>query len=202
MFNQNSNNWSHKTTRNFRQSKRLSFVNETLALIVFSENTCCDFINKCSPAIIPQQRSLLHCKKSALLYFVPSLFFGSTYDTTPVAGCQWSTQALCPFRCLVEIGSSTHGPQIPLLLSPNRPVFLISALLFAFIGFHSRITEHRIIGGGYVHNAQTDGCTSQLIMKEPHYKQRCTVVLQEKFNYNYGETEHQQHSKSLSRVHC
>ena len=174
MFNQNSNNWSHKTTRNFRQSKRLSFVNETLALIVFSENTCCDFINKCSPAIIPQQRSLLHCKKSALLYFVPSLFFGSTYDTTPVAGCQWSTQALCPFRCLVEIGSSTHGPQIPLLLSPNRPVFLISALLFAFIGFHSRITEHGIIVGGIrrswcllsrlqnVHNAQSHGCTGQL----------------------------------------
>ena len=104
-------------------------------------------VNKRSPAIISQQRSLLHCKKSALLYSVPSLFFGSTYDTTPVAGCQWSTQALCPFRCLVEIGSSTHGPQIPLLLSPNRPVFLISALLFAFIGFHSRITEHGIIVG-------------------------------------------------------
>ena len=83
MFNQNSNNWSHKTTRNFRQSKRLSFVNETLALIVFSENTCCDFINKCSPAIIPKQRSLLHCKKNALLYFCfkPFLWLHLRHDT-------------------------------------------------------------------------------------------------------------------------
>ena len=154
MFNQNSNNWSHKTNRNFRQSKRLSFVNETLALIVFSENTCCDFVNKLSinvllPLYHNSDLSFI-ARKMHFCIFVSSLFFGSTYDTTPgvVAGCQWSTQALCPFRCLVEIGSSTHGPQIPLLLSPNRPVFLISALLFAFIGFHSRITEHGIIVGG------------------------------------------------------
>ena len=176
MFNQNSNNWSHKTTRNFRQSKRLSFVNETLALIVFSENTCCDFVNKLS---INVPLPLYH--NSDLSFIARKVHFcilsqASTYDKTPgvVAGCQWSTQALCPFRCLVEIGSPTHGPQIPLLLSPNRPVFLISALLFAFIGFHSRITEHGIIVGGIrrsrcllsrlqnVHNAQSHGCTGQL----------------------------------------